>query len=391
MTTRRFWLPIVPAIGASTLIIFAAGNAITAGAQSPRPAPSVSPITKVKTTPTVVREGAGLPGAAKAFLSSLPPPLRAKAVFPFDAEERLVWHYVPMARRGVTVGEMDGKQRATAMELLRTALSEAGYKKVETIRALETVLQEIENDTSGSNRNPDRYYFTVFGEPSARGAWALRYEGHHLSLHWTILDGRVVASTPQFLGANPARVGRRSSATGPAEGTNPLSGEESLARAFLRSLTVAQRTKAIVGDTAPNDILTGVRRRVEAGEDTGVTFAELDAKQRGLLLSLIREHAAVQTDAVATRRLDAIRKAGLDNVRFAWMGGIESGQGHYYRIQGKTFLIEYDNTQNRANHIHTVWRDLRGDFGEDALTEHYRQFPPGTTSGQSHGHDHPHR
>lgn len=386
MTTRRFRLLTISNIGIVSLLLFAAGRAIYAGTQSPRPVPSAPPTPAPK---KVTSTAVNLPGAAKAFLASLTPASRAKAVFPFDADERLVWHYVPMARRGVTLGEMDEKQRTAARELLQVALSAAGYKKVETIRALETVLQEIENDTAGANRNPDRYYFTVFGEPSARGTWALRYEGHHLSLHWTVLDGAVVASTPQFLGANPARVGRRSSATGPAKGTAALSGEESLGRALVRSLTAAQRTKCIVGDTAPNDIQTGVRRRIEAGENTGVSYTELDAKQRGLLLSVIREHAAVQTDAVATRRLDAIRKTGLDTVRFAWMGGTEPGQGHYYRIQGKTFVIEYDNTQNRANHIHTVWRDLRGDFGEDALTDHYRRFPPDTAGGGDHGHSHP--
>lgn len=386
MTTRCLWHTLFPVARIATLLFFAAAHTATAEAQAPRPLPAA----KANSATVAAPKGTTLPVAAKSFLSSLTPTLRTKAVFPFDAEERLAWHYVPMARRGVTFGEMDDKQRATARELLQTALSEAGYKKVETIRALEIVLQELENDTAGRNRNPDRYYFTVFGEPTARGAWALRYEGHHLSLHWTILDGRVVASTPQFLGANPARVGRRASANGPVEGTNALSGEESLARAFLRSLTEIQRKKAIVGDAAPNDILTAARRRAEALDNNGVTYAELDAKQRGLLLSLIREHASVQTDAIATRRLDAIRKAGLDELRFAWMGGMEPGQGHYYRIQGKTFLIEYDNTQNNANHIHTVWRDLRGDFGEDALAEHYRQFPPNTAAGQEHGHDHPH-
>jgi hypothetical protein len=381
MTTHRIRLPLVLMAGPAAFL-FTAG----AGAQPPRPA---APIPQAKPAPApAVRDGLTLFGATRAFLSSLTPALRARAVFPFEAEERLVWHYVPMARRGVALGEMDAAQRAAARDLLRAALSASGFQKVETIRSLETVLREVENGGPGSNRNPDSYYFTVFGAPSASGEWALRYEGHHLSFHWTIIGGRVVASSPQFLGANPARVGRRASAVCPVEGTAAISAEENLGRALVRSLTPAQRVKGIVDDSAPGDILTAAKRRAELPETGGIPYAELDPKQRGILLSLIREHAAVQTAPVAAGRLDAIRKAGLAGIRFAWRGGIEPGQGHYYRIQGTTFLIEYDNTQNRANHIHAVWRDFRGDFGEDALAEHYRRFPPRSAVGRNHGHDH---
>ncbi|MES2460330.1 MAG: DUF3500 domain-containing protein [Armatimonadota bacterium] len=382
--THRFWISLTLAAGPAALLGFFAAAQIAGAVAQP-------PLSKAK--PADVRDGATLAVAARTFLSALTPPLRQKAVFPFAADERVAWHYVPMARRGAALGEMDEAQRAAAMNLLRAAVSAPGFRKIETIRALENVLRGIENGSP--NRDPEKYYLTVFGEPSAQGVWALRYEGHHLSFHWMVKNGKVVASTPQFLGANPARVGSRTSAAGPREGTTALSGEENLGRMLVTSLTTAQRTKAVVSDVAPGEILTTALRRavLPAGTAAGLRYAEMDARQKGMLESVIREHASVQTASVSARRLEAIRKAGMDDVRFAWMGSLEKGQGHYYRIQGKTFLIEYDNTQNKANHIHTVWRDFRGDFGEDVpgedtLARHYERFSPGTAAGLDHGHDH---
>jgi hypothetical protein len=327
-----------------------------------------------------------LHAAARNFLDVLSPALREKTRFPFDADERRDWHYVPRERRGVSLREMDDGQRRAALALLAAALSRAGFRKVEAIRALETVLREVENDTAGAVRNPDRYFFTVFGEPGEKGVWGLRYEGHHVSLNWTIIDGRVASSSPQFLGANPATVRR----DGPQQGARALAAEEDLGRRLVRSLTPEQRVKAVTTPDAPADILTAARRKTDPLTDEGIPYRDLNLEQRALLMDLIRVHAAVQADTVASDRLERLRKAGLDGVRFAWRGGLEPGQGHYYRIQGPAFLVEYDNTQNGANHIHAVWRDFSGDFGDDVLAEHYRRFPAGSAAGTAHGHTTPH-
>jgi hypothetical protein len=327
-------------------------------------------------------------GAVRAFVATLRPEQTAKLRLPFDAEERLSWYYVPRARKGLPYQDMDAGQRKAALDLLASFLSRSGYNKVEAIRAREIVLAEIENDKTGSFRNPDRYFFSLFGEPSdQRGSvWGLRYEGHHISLHWTLVDGRVISSTPQFLGSNPARL-----TSGPRAGDRILVAEEDLGRALARSLTGEQKARGVASAVAPGDILTGNQRKAAIQEDTGVAYRDLNAQQRGLLLGIIREYASVQPEKIAKSRLEAIQKAGgMDGVKFLWMGSLEPGQGHYYRVQGKTFLIEYDNTQNHANHVHTVWRDFDGDFGEDVLADHYKRFPPGSQAGHGHGHGHDH-
>lgn len=312
--------------------------------------------------------------AVSDFLAALDAEQKQKAQAPFNSEERLNWHYVPMERKGLHYRDMNAAQQQTAHTLLMVGLSKTGYRKVETIRRLELVLREIEN--GGPIRDPDLYYFTIFGEPTEKGAWGWRYEGHHVSLHWTVLKGRIIASSPQFLGSNPAEVH-----AGAQKGTRVLAVEEDLGRALVKSLNAEQRQEAILSPTAPGDILTAAARKAALLEDKGVAYSQLNHEQQGLFLSLLQEYATVQTPAIARRRLDAIHKAGLERVKFAWMGGLEKGQPHYYRLQSASFLIEYDNTQNDANHIHTVWRDFKGDFGVDLLALHYQ------TAGHDHGHD----
>jgi len=314
--------------------------------------------------------------AAKAFLATLDPARRAKASLPFNAEERLGWHFVPRERAGLPYGQMTPEQRQAAIALLTSGLSAKGYTKIDGIMHLESVLAAIEGNP---RRDPDLYYYAVFGEPSDHGAWGWRYEGHHASLNWTILDGRLVGSSPQFLAASPADVG-----TGPRQGTRVLAAEEDLGRALVKSLGPDQRARAIIGEQAPPDILTGNARQAQILEDRGIAFGELGEQQQGLLLSLVEEYASVQPMAEAQARL-ALVKADLGNVKFAWMGGLEKGQGHYYRIQGSTFLIEYDNTQNSANHIHSVWREFKGDWGQDLLDEHYRTAPHHARGGSEGG------
>jgi len=306
--------------------------------------------------------------AATSFLATLDAAQKAKVALDFNDKERFNWHFVPKARKGLSLGEMNAAQQKAALDLLRAGLSEKGYTKATLIRELEPVLRAIENDNP--TRDPGRFHFTIFGVPSAGGTWGWRYEGHHCSQNGTIVGGKVIASSPQFFGANPATV-----PSGPKKGLRVLAVEEDLARTLVQSLADEQKRKAVVNTKAPGDIITGNQRQIAIQEDRGIAYKELTPPQQGMLLALIEEHANAPAPAIAKRRLQKIHDAGLDGIKFAWMGGLEKGQGHYYRIQGSTFLIEYDNTQNNANHVHTVWRDFKGDFGRDLLEQHYHEFP----------------
>jgi hypothetical protein len=307
--------------------------------------------------------------AAGAFLATLEPAQKSKTVQPFNSEERFRWFYTPVSRKGIPLKELNARQQQAALALLRAGLSEKGYTKAETIRKLEEVLRDLEAG-KGPTRDPDLYFFTFFGEPTANGAWGWRYEGHHCSQNWTIVNGKSIGSSPQFFGANPAEVRE-----GPMKGTRVLSAEEDLGRSLVKSLSAAQRAEAVLSTSAPGDILTSNQRKAAIQEDKGVTYSKLSKEQQGTLLALIEEYLGAQPRAQARERLDKIHQAGFEQIKFAWMGGLEKGEGHYYRVQGSTFLIEYDNTQNNANHIHCVWRDFHGDWGEDLLAEHYRNSP----------------
>jgi hypothetical protein len=308
-------------------------------------------------------------GAAHAFLATLDPAQKSKAMLPFNSEERFHWFYTPVSRKGIPLKELNASQQRAAMVLLHAGLSEKGYTKAETIRKLEDVLRELEQG-KGPTRDPDLYFFTFFGEPAADGAWGWRYEGHHCSQNWTIVNNKSIGSSPQFFGANPAEVRE-----GPMKGTRVLSAEEDLGRSLVKSLSTTQRADAVVSTSAPNDIVTTNERKAAIQQDKGVAFGKLSKDQQGMLMALIEEYLSAQPRAQARERLDNIRQAGFEQIKFAWMGGLEKGEGHYYRVQGSAFLIEYDNTQNNANHIHCVWRDFKGDWGEDLLAEHYRNSP----------------
>lgn len=311
--------------------------------------------------------GSTMLDAARTFLTTLNPAQKSKAMLPFNSEERFHWFYTPVSRKGIPLKDLMLPQRQAALALLRAGLSEKGYSKAETIRKLEGVLREIEGS---SGRDPDLYFFTFFGEPAANGAWGWRYEGHHCSQNWTILNGQSIGSSPQFFGANPAEV-----RDGPMKGTRVLSAEEDLARSLVKSFSTEQRVEGVLSANAPGDILTSNERNAAIQEDKGVAYSKLGKDQQGTLLALIEEYLGAQPRAQARQRLDKIREASFEPIKFAWMGGLDKGQGHYYRVQGKTFLIEYDNTQNGANHIHCVWRDFNGDWGQDLLAEHYRNSP----------------
>lgn len=310
----------------------------------------------------VARPQSSLSSRARDFLATLSPAQRKAAVYEANAPERTTFMYVPGDRKGISWGEMTEPQQKAATHLLRGVLSTKGFEVASQIRDLENVLREMENNPS---RDPNRYWFVFFGEPSDQADWAWRYEGHHLSLTFSSRLGIVASSTPQFLGSNPATV-----LSGPKKGLSVLAAQRDLGYALLESLTAEQRREAILEGSAPADILTGTTRVAQLKDHRGLDVKSLSVESKGIFEKLLQVHASIQAPGGQKRRL---RDAHADpHVTFAWIGSDQKGAKHYYRIQGDTFLIEYDNTQNDANHIHTVWRDLRGDFGGDVLADHYR-------------------
>ena len=219
-------------------------------------------------------------------------------------------------------------------------------------------------------RDPERYFFSIFGMPSAKDPWGWRVEGHHVSLHFTVVNGTLVAGTPSFFGSNPAEVRE-----GPKKGLRILGAEEDEARALLMALDASQREKAVIEKTAPNDMLTMANVDITPLSPAGIMADAMTPEQRDQLMKLIDVYTGFMAPDVAADRQARLKKAGVEKISFAWAGEIEKGKKHYYRIQGPTFLVEYDNTQNDGNHIHSVWRDFKGDFGRDLLREHLRSTP----------------
>ena len=302
--------------------------------------------------------------AANRFLASLTPEQRAKATFAFEVDERQNWHFVPIERKGLALREMTSAQKHLATALLSAGLSQQGFLKAESVMSLEDVLRIIEHGT-GPERDPEKYFVSIFGTPSAGGTWGYRVEGHHLSQNYTVVGGHV-AGAPSFFGANPAEVRE-----GPRKGLRVLAAEEDLGRAVIQSFDPEQRKTAIVDAQAYKDILTFDSRKAALKcQPSGLQASRMNAKQFELLMTLLEEYARNMPDQIAESREEQIKKAGKD-IYFAWAGGIEKGEPHYYRVQTASFLIEYDDTQNDANHIHSVWRDFNGDFGVDLLKLHY--------------------
>lgn len=315
------------------------------------------------TQPAMQRANLEMAQAAEAFFASLRPEQQAKVVFNFSDDERRTWNFTPVARRGLPWKEMSPQQRALGHALIRSGLSQRGYEKVEAIQQLELVLRGIEN--SGTRRDPDNYYLSLFGKPGSTDPWGWRFEGHHISLNFTIgADSAVVA--PAFLGANPARV-----PDGPQKDMRVLSAEEDLGRKLITALSADQQKLAIIDTTAPREIITSNSKKLSTTNPAGIKADKLSEAQRGVLMELINEYANRLRPALAEDDLKKIEAAGIDQIHFAWAGAAEVAAPHYYRIQGPTFLIEYDDTQNNANHIHSVWRDPANDFGEDLLRRHY--------------------
>lgn len=314
--------------------------------------------------------------AAERFLQALDAQQREKAVFELSADERQNWHFVPDrairpggTRRGLTLKQMSAHQRALAHSLVAAGLSHKGYLTAMTITSLEQVLHDLENQSP--MRDPELYYLTIFGEPGPENSWGWRFEGHHLSVNVTIVEGRLFSVTPTFFGSNPAVVKQ-----GPRRGLWTLADEEQLGRRLVRSLSAEQRQAAILTDEAPRDIITGDQRAVDRGVFTppkGIAADDLTAEQRQVLRQLVRAYAEKFRPEIVDQVAERSGLFDMSEMHFAWAGGLEPGEGHYYRVQAPKFLIEYDNTQNNANHVHAVWRDFDGDFGVDLLRQHYQE------------------
>jgi hypothetical protein len=305
--------------------------------------------------------------ASRAFLDGLPAELRMKAVLSLADVERTTWAFVPGRYAGVEFGALDAGSVERAHDLLRTLLSAAGYEKTMAIVQLEDVLRAIEGRRGAdvSHRDPARYTLLVFGEPEPRGEFAVRVQGHHVSLHFTFAEGHLVGATPHFLGTNPHELRE-----GPRAGERILAAEEDLARELLQALDAGQRQLAMLAERAPPDVFLGPGKDAAAlGARKGVPVAAMNAYQRAIAWRLVETFVHRLRGEFARQELARI-EPGFADVTFAWAGGTAKGQGHYWRLHGATFAIEYDNTQNDANHVHTVWRDFERDFGGDVLRRH---------------------
>jgi len=306
--------------------------------------------------------------AAKNFLADLTPEQKEKVQFQFTDDERRNWHFIPRARKGLPVKEMTQPQRLLSQALLASGLSSRGYEKAVTIMSLEEVLAELEKGKTGTPlRDPENYYFSIFGDPTAKGPWGWRVEGHHLSLNFANAGDEVISMTPSFFGSNPGEVRE-----GPRAGLRLLAPEEDLARQLVKSLSDDQRKVAIIMAEAPKDIIN-VPGRNERTNPDGLAQDKMTPEQTATLVSLIKTYLGRHRVDLAHDDWEKIEKTGLDKIHFAWAGGTEPGQPHYYRVQGPGFVLEYDNTQNNANHIHSVWRDFNNDFGGDVLKAHYEE------------------
>jgi hypothetical protein len=319
-----------------------------------------------------MRSAAAMAEAANKFLASLTPEQKAKATLDFADENRRDWTVVPRDRKGVPLKDLDENQRRLAMEFMKTGLGASGYQKATTIMSLEPVLAQLEGPNRRFPRDPELYYFSIFGTPSPKTPWGWRVEGHHISIHFTIVKGEMLSNTPLAFGSNPAEVRE-----GERKGLRALAGEEDRGRDLILALDEKQRAVAIFDQKAPSDILTLAKIKADPLKPEGIPAGQMNKQQKALLEKLIDEYLARMPQDVAAERSKKMRNAGFDKIHLAWAGGVNKGDPHYYRVQSPTFLIEYDNTQNNANHIHSVWRDFNGDFGEDLLREHYRTTPHG--------------
>jgi hypothetical protein len=313
--------------------------------------------------PTGVRMSA----AADRFLGTLSGEQREKATFAFDDKERLNWHFVPLqdakknpTRKGLRLLDMSEEQQEAAKALLRTGTSDLGYSKATAIMSLESILNELEGGKVVV-RNPGWYFFTVFGTPTKTGKWGWRVEGHHLALNFVVDGGKLVSATPSFFGANPATV-----KDGARKGTRVLAEAEDLAIKLFKALDDDQKKIAHQSKQFPE--VEGRSPSPKVGTPVGLPAEKMNETQQALLSKLIASYAERMPADVAEAELAKIKSDGLDKIYFAYAGDTEPGKPHTYRIQGASFVIEFlniqaDSANNPANHIHSAWRSIKGDFG----------------------------
>jgi hypothetical protein len=308
-------------------------------------------------------------GKANAFLASLSESLKSKAQYKLNDDERLNWHFVPKARNGVCFRDFNQSQRAAALDLLKVSLSAQGSNKATEIMALENVLREVENrGPDDKYRDPLNYYLTIFGVPDEKTPWGWRLEGHHIALNFSSLNNAIESSTPSFFGSNPGTVSE-----GREKGKQILRAETELGFELVNSLTPPQLKTAMISETPLNEIVSYNKRKAEKLFPSGVQYTDLNTAQKNLFMKLLDVYVKNYELGFSQKLMEKIKKAGIEKLSFAWAGSILPGSGYYYRIQGPMLLIELDNTQNNANHVHSVVRDLTNDFGEDILREHYER------------------
>ena len=306
---------------------------------------------------------------ANKVLALLDENLKAKVKYPYDDDERFSWHFVPRARNGVSFHDLNTVQKEAIWALVKSSLSDQGYKKATSIVANEDILREVEGRSAHDTyRDPLKYYFTIFGTPSADKPWGWRFEGHHISLNFSSVNGMIESSTPSFMGANPGIV-----PSGPSKGKQILKDETEMGFALVNSLSADQLKTALFSETALPEIVTSNDRRAKNLDPKGIAYTALSEEQKKMFLQLLDVYVKNYQLGFSAKLMDKIKKAGIDNLSFAWAGSLKPGAGHYYRIQGPMLLIEYDNTQNNANHVHAAVRDLTNDFAEDILREHYEK------------------
>jgi hypothetical protein len=310
--------------------------------------------------------------AVLAWRDSLGPELARKATFAFDDKRRTDWQFVPMERDGVNWSEMNLRQRRAAHALLRTALSSQGFFKAITIMSLENELRRMEADRPGVEniRDPEKYWFAIFGDPASDKPWGWRIEGHHLSLNFSSVIGQVVSVTPAFFGSNPAEL-----RDGPRAGLRVLGAEEDLGRQLITSCSPEQQQTAIIAVDAPGDVIAMPGLEIKFAEPDGLAADQMTPEQQAILRRLVDELVGNFNPELKNQAWHEIEDAGFEKLHFAWAGSLERGKPHYFRVHGPTLAIEYDNTQNDANHAHLVWHSPGNNFGADFLRRHYEESP----------------
>lgn len=322
---------------------------------------------------TITNYGQELTDLANKFIETLSPSLRTETLMNLESKERLKFNYVPIKRRGATFKDFNEIQKEAAINLLKASLSEQGYNKTMAITQLENILIVLEDNKlrmpDGSPmRDPLNYHFLVFKDQNNNSFWGWRFEGHHISLNFMAGENSILSSTPSFMGSNPGVV-----PSGPHKGKEVLKEESELGFALVNSLSEEQLKKALISSDAPRDIISGTSTELSNIEPLGISFKNLTKEQQKVFLQLLQVYLHNYEAKFSANFWSKIEAAGIEKLSFAWAGSLAPGKGHYYRIQNGIVLIEFDNTQNNANHVHTVVRDLTNDFGANILKEHYQQ------------------